>query len=202
MKRLTLGVGFISSGAYKARIDGQKTKGYITWQNMLKRCYCSKLHQKQPTYIGCSVSDDWLDYQNFAEWFYNHEYSDLGYQLDKDLLHAGNKIYSPEYCVFVPQELNKLLNDRKSARGDLPQGVYLDKHANRYKAQMRMYNKNVNLGRFKTPIEAYLVYKETKEEHVKVMANQWHNRIAQEVYKALIDWTLPDDPQQQYALHP
>lgn len=194
MTRLTLGMGFISSGVYKARIGGQKTRGYVTWHNMLKRCYCSKFHLKQPTYIGCSVTDEWLDYQNFAEWFYNHKYSNSGYHLDKDLLYTGNKIYSPKHCVFIPQELNKLLNDRKSARGDLPQGVYFDKQANKYKAQIRTYNKNNNLGRFKTPIDAYLVYKDAKENHVKIMANEWRDRIAPEVYQALLNWKLPDNP--------
>ena len=86
MSKLILGVATNSSGKYKSRVDGKIAKSYVTWKNMLQRVYCPKYQAKKPTYIGCSVSDEWLEYQDFAEWFDNREHSGYGYELDKDLL--------------------------------------------------------------------------------------------------------------------
>ncbi|AUS01986.1 hypothetical protein NVP3058O_068 [Vibrio phage 3.058.O._10N.286.46.B8] len=98
------GVGYIGIGKYKpseSRIDNPE---YILWRSILQRCYSKEFQIRAPTYIGCSVHTDWLNYQNFAE-FYHKNYVD-GYHLDKDLLVIGNKQYGPNTCVFVPHWLN------------------------------------------------------------------------------------------------
>lgn len=41
---------------------------YDRWVSMLTRCYSSKCHEKQPTYKGCSVCDEWLTFSNFRKW--------------------------------------------------------------------------------------------------------------------------------------
>ena len=69
------GVGYIGVGKYKVKEDGQITIQYYYWQSMLKRCYSDEYHRKQPTYIGCSVIDEWLNFQVFAEWFDNNFYT-------------------------------------------------------------------------------------------------------------------------------
>lgn len=190
MKKLFYGVGTNSKGRYKTTgIDGKITKAYRTWKNMLRRAYCPKGHASRPTYIGCSVAKEWLEYQEFAEWFENHEYSNCGYHLDKDLLLPGNKIYAPGRCTFVPRELNNLLLDSGAARGQYKQGVCLDKAANKFKAQVWV-GKRKHLGLFDTEQEAYHAYKEAKEANVKRMANHWKNDIADEVYHALMNWEL------------
>lgn len=188
MKKLIYGVGFNSGGKYKTADLG--TKAYNTWYRMLQRAYCSKAHAKYPTYVGCSVADEWLEYQEFAKWFENHDYSDCGYELDKDLLIQGNKIYAPDRCVFVPRQLNGLLTDRGAARGQYLQGVYFHKRDNKFVAQITINGKRKGLGYFDTELEAYFVYKEAKEQYVKRMANLWRDDIAANVYEALINWEL------------
>lgn len=192
MSKLILGVGFNSRGKYKSKIDGKKAKAYSAWQNMLKRAYCPKLHAIKPTYIGCSVADEWLDYQDFAEWFENHKYSDCGYHLDKDLLLPGNKIYAPGRCVFVPQQLNKLLTDHGNARGQYKQGVSFYKRDNNFVARIAVDGKQKKLGYFDTELEAYQAYKKAKEANVKRMALEWQDRIADNVFRALMDWQLTE----------
>lgn len=190
MARLIYGIGYNSKGRHKTRINGTHTLVYRTWHSMITRCYCAKLHARRPTYIGCSVADEWLDYQEFAQWFENHEYSDRGYQLDKDLLLPSNKMYAPDLCVFVPQELNKLLNDHSNARGQYPQGVNWCKQVGKYRVRASVDGKQQHLGYFDTPQEAYQAYKIAKEAHVKRMALEWQDRIADNVFDALMQWSL------------
>lgn len=188
MSKLILGVGTNSRGKYKSR--GKMAKAHTAWYNMLQRTYCSKLHAKYPTYIGCSVAEEWLEYQNFAEWFENHEYSNCDYHFDKDLLVPGNKVYAPDRCAFVPRQLNNLLLDSGAARGQYKQGVIFYKNGNRFRARIRIDGKLKGLGYFDTEQEAYQAYKTAKEARVKDMANRWRDDIADEVYRALINWEL------------
>lgn len=190
MKKLILGVATNSGGKYKSTIDSKVTKAHATWKNMLRRAYCPKYHTSQPTYLGCSVSEEWLEYQNFAEWFEAHDYSNRGYQLDKDLLIPGNKIYAPDRCVFVPRQLNNLLNGNSAARGQYKQGVSFNKRRNKFVVQIAVNGEQMYLGGFETELEAYNVYKEAKEQYVKDSANHWRDDIADEVYYALMNWEL------------
>lgn len=84
-----------------------ETREYKIWRDMLERCYCEKTQTKFPTYKGCSVCEEWKIYSNFKKWF--HENYIDGWELDKDILCIGNKVYSPQTCCFVPREINSLL---------------------------------------------------------------------------------------------
>lgn len=192
MKKLIYGVATNSKGRYKTIVDGKIAKSYNTWKSMLRRAYCPKLHVVNPAYIGCSASDEWLEYQEFAEWFENHEYSNHGYQLDKDLLIPGNKIYAPDRCVFIPQQLNKLLNGYGNSRGQYKQGVSFHKNTNKFVAHMGIDGKKKHLGYYDNEPGAYNTYKEAKERHVRNLALEWANSIQWEVFKALMLWELPE----------
>ena len=41
---------------------------YQTWTNMLNRCYSIKYQERNKTYIGCSVSEEWKTFSNFRSW--------------------------------------------------------------------------------------------------------------------------------------
>lgn len=90
------GIGFIGDGEYS--YQGNE-KAYSTWHGMLDRCYNPKYHEKYPTYINCTTCESWLNFQNFAPWFYEN-YKE-GLHLDKDIRIKGNKHYSPDTCKFV-----------------------------------------------------------------------------------------------------
>ena len=106
---------------------------YLAWQNMLKRCYSTKYKDKNPTYIGCSVTDEWLTFSVFKNWMMTQDFE--GNQLDKDLLVEGNKVYSPETCVFVTPMVNSFTIDRGASRGEFLIGVHWDKNAGKFKSQ-------------------------------------------------------------------
>lgn len=84
-------------------IDNTSTS-YYRWKNMIQRCYDKKVHKKyKPEYKDKSVCEEWLNYSNFKIWFDEHYVPCKNNQidLDKDLLVQGNKVYSPETCVFL-----------------------------------------------------------------------------------------------------
>lgn len=190
MSKLIFEVGYNSRGSHKAFSDGKQTNGYFVWRSMIERCYSAKYHEKCPTYIGCSVANEWHDFQDFAEWFYNNPYTDKGYHLDKDILIKGNKVYSSETCCLVPQELNKLLTSRDRARGVYPEGVSLKKGQSRFLSQISIEGKRKHLGYFDCPNKAHQAYKKAKERNVRDMAVKWRDRIADNVFNALMNWSL------------
>ena len=101
LTRTIVGVGFIGGLTHKTSINGVRTKEYTTWHNMLERCYSEKAQAIHPTYKGCTVCDEWHNFQNFAKWFLANNKD--GLHLDKDIKTKGNKVYSPENCMFVSQ---------------------------------------------------------------------------------------------------
>lgn len=151
-KRLVRGVG-VNDYTGSTYEGGVQMKSYVTWTGMLRRCYSKELHQRQPTYEGCSVSKDWLYYSKFKKWF-DDNYIE-GYQLDKDYLVADNKIYSDSTCIFIPQWLNKFIISNEQIRGSYPVGVSWNKRNNKYNALIRVNGKLKNLGTFDTSGEAY-----------------------------------------------
>jgi len=116
---------------------------YSAWHNMLKRCYNKGTQDKNPTYKGCSVCDEWLLFSNFKRWMDDNNYK--GEHLDKDILKEGNKIYSPDTCYLVSNRINNL------ARSLLVVcGANLHKETGKYRA----YFKGKHLGLFKVKVDA------------------------------------------------
>ena len=181
------GVGFVGCGKYLASIKRKHTPAYVIWKEMLNRCYNPNNLEKHPTYIGCSVDKGWHDFQVFAEWF-ERQYRADGWHLDKDLIVDGNKIYSASTCVFIPHQLNTLLGDCRSARGELPRGV--TRGGSGYVAQIRVDGKNHYLGVHSTASEAFLTYKKAKECNIKRMADEWRHLIDIRVYEALMNYDI------------
>ena len=124
---------------------------YHKWQDMLRRCFDSKYKEKYPTYKDVTCCNRWLCFANFLEDFaiLKNEYNwnvDEKLNLDKDILHKGNKIYSLENCVLVPDYINSLFTKNNAVRGDCPIGVSYHKRDRKYEAQCRINGKKIGLG--------------------------------------------------------
>lgn len=137
---------------------------YDRWKGMLVRCYSENSLKKHPTYEGCTVCDEWLYFSNFRKWMVDQDWE--GKQLDKDILFEGNKIYSPDTCVFVPKNVNLFVITRNKSRGDCMLGVSYDKKRKRFEARCSnpFTKKNEKLGRFKTELEAHQAWLKRKQE--------------------------------------
>ncbi len=183
---IVYGIGYSSIGKYSQK---EHRSAYRKWQGMLERCYSEKYHIKKPTYIGCSVSEDWFNFQIFADWFYDETngYKE-GYELDKDILKKGNKIYSPETCCFIPPEINICFVKSNSRRGILPIGVR--KNHNGFQARVSVNGYTKSVGTYPTQKQAFLVYKEKKESYIKDLADKNKDNILPKVYNALINYVV------------
>ena len=117
----TCGVGYLGEGKYKTRENGTNKKEFNIWHHTLRRCYDPKYQEKHPTYKDCKVEDYLLNFQNMHEWIDENYYEIPGEEmcLDKDILCKGNKIYSRDTCIFVPQRINKLFTKSDKARGKI-----------------------------------------------------------------------------------
>lgn len=183
------GVGVIGERPKETSVQRKKT--YSMWKKMIERCYCSERYHKNPTYSECSVSEYFKNFANFYNWCEHQVGFSVGrFALDKDILIKGNKIYSENTCCFVPTEINNLFVKSDKLRGSTPIGVYFSKANNKYRAEVRLYGKGKYLGSFETPEEAFYVYKEAKEKHIKEVAEKWRDEIDIRVYEVLLRYEV------------
>ncbi|AHF08581.1 hypothetical protein [Desulfitobacterium metallireducens] len=191
------GHGKIGFGEQKAYINGKATNVYSIWNAMLQRCFSQKIKAKYPTYKDCTVSDDFLNFQTFSRWYKDNYYEIKGesesLQLDKDILYPGNKIYSPETCCLLPRSINVLFTKNDASRGELPIGVSLTKN-DRYMSRCQIgTGKKQYLGTFDTPQDAFIAYKEFKEQRIKDIADQYKSVIPLKLYNAMYNYQVVDD---------
>ena len=202
--RTIFNVGYIGEGKYDTKIKGKRTKAYTVWRGIMERGYSEEFKEKRPTYRDCYVCEEWHNFQNFAKWYEENYYECNGEKmcLDKDILIKGNKIYSPETCVFVPERINMLFTKSDAIRGDYPIGVqYRHKIVDGYEYDyLEVYccitenkrKKGKYLGTFplNRPFQAFYTYKIFKEKYIKQVADEYKNKIPQKLYDAMYKYEV------------
>lgn len=200
--KLVQGVG-LNDGKYPAQICLIAVKEYNLWNSMLARC-TKRVWKRQPSYIGTSCSENFKHYSFFYEWcqeqkgFNNKDEKGNKWHLDKDILVKGNKVYSEDVCVFVPQRINSLLLRNGASRGEYPVGVCLDSRGNRFVSRCnnnpeKAKTKQRHLGYFDTPQEAFQAYKTFKEALIKEVANEYKEQLDSRVYEALMNYEVNEN---------
>ena len=181
------GKGYLGEGKYKVSENRKLKKEYKIWHSMLTRCYDPKLHEKRSTYKDCKVEDYLLDFQHMATWIDDNYYEIPGEKmcLDKDILCKGNKVYSRDTCIFVPERINTLFTKRDNSRGNDPIGVS-DLPSGTYRVFCNNgYGKSVYLGVYLTKEEAFQVYKQYKEKVIKEVIDSYEGIIPEPYYTRL-----------------
>lgn len=175
------GRGLLTLGKYPTSVNGKQSKEYSLWTGMLARVYSGK-HR---SYDDCAVSENFLNFQYFAEWCQDQFGFGLdGYELDKDLLFKGNKIYSEDTCVFIPRELNRALPLQKFARGDNPLGVSIVS-GNIHRPFLATLTKTGYSSCHETAEEAFVAYKNVKEDYMRSLAVKYKGVVDNRVIVAL-----------------
>lgn len=187
--KLVYGVGF-NDRSRQAFSNGIHLKEYRTWSNML-RCYSDDFVLNNPTYLGVTVSDNFKHYSYFYDWCHDQiGFGENGFQISKNILSKQCKKYSEENCVFIPQELNKLLTKSDASRGLLPVGIDFNKANNKYRVRVRVDGRSKLLGYFTDVIDAFVVYKEHKEREIKSIAERNKHKIDIRAYDALMNYKV------------
>lgn len=171
--------------------DGStKTFAYMAWASMIRRCYSKKPNGK--SYRECSVDERFRIFSDFSEWAKSQiGHGEPGFHLDKDLIQKGNKVYSPDLCVFLPADINNLLQLQKGRRGNLPIGVTAKREQpGFFYASMSVANKKFNIARCTTPNDAFEAYKAHKESRIKMLAELWKEKIDPRAFDALMRYEV------------
>lgn len=180
---------------YPVCVKHKIIKEYDAWFDMLRRCCSKKYKDKKPTYENVSCCKEWLFFENFYEWLHSQSNFEKWlhgkrWAIDKDILVKGNKVYSPETCCLVPQNVNSLFVKSNAVRGDLPIGV--QKHQKKYRACFNIFNKYVKLPVKNSINEAFTDYKIYKEHYIKQIAKiEYSNgNITKRCYDAMINYKV------------
>lgn len=186
-ERTYYGKGYLGEGKYKVSENGKRTDKYYIWFNMLRRCYDPKHKEKYSTYKNCKTEEYFLNFQNMGEWIEENYYEVPGEKmcLDKDILCKGNKVYSRETCIFVPERINLLFVKSDKRRGNDPIGVSPNSSGNYQVRCSNGYGKRIYLGTYTTEEEAFQVYKNYKERIIREVIDSYEGKIPEPFYSRL-----------------
>lgn len=193
------GVGIVGN-KYKTHmmVDGVRKprREYMIWTDMIRRCYDEKDHIRHPTYKDCTVSDNFKSYEYFYEWCQKQKgFGSPGWQLDKDLLVPGNKIYSEDTCCFLPSEINTALITKVRSNGETLVGVRkMHGSKNSYRARCRVgKDEFIESKAMKTQEEAFQFYKFFKEQYIRKLAKQYKDSLSEMAFHRLMNFTVSPD---------
>lgn len=178
-------VGYIGVGVYQTGTAKKHTPEYQNWTCMIRRCYDLTLKERYSAYFGdCTVCDEWHNFQIFSKW-YNDNIYQVGTErmhIDKDILIPGNRLYSPDTCLIVPQRINMLFLQKPNKYG-LPNGIK-PSSSGRYEAK---YNGKY-LGVFDSIEEATIAHDREKKNAIIKVANDYKGKIPEKLYDSLLAW--------------
>lgn len=181
--RENFGVGYL--GSMDGVVDHQRLRS--KWGGMLNRCYNNKYHESKPTYKECKVSEYFQNFTNFYLWAKGQVgFNIVDWELDKDILLRGNKIYSEDTCVFVPREINTLIfnSDGKFS------GVRFDNNSKKWQVRVNKLGVSLSFGYYEDKDTAMKLYAREKENVIREVAEKWKGKIDDRAYNALINWNI------------
>lgn len=187
-----LNIGYIGEKTYD-KFDSNIKHIYGIWTKILTRCYATENNTRATSYKNCEVCEEWKCFNNFLKWYLDNQYKcDEQLCVDKDILVHNNRIYSPEYCLLVPERINLLFIKSLSLRGTLPIGVsYYWFNNDKYLASMKTGNrKNLHIGIYNTVNEAFEAYKKFKENYIKKIADEYKDIIPNKIYDILYNYQV------------
>ena len=146
---------------------------YSAWKSLIVRCNSEKYQSKRESYIGCTVSGEWLRFSMFQKWWEDNQVD--GWHLDKDVINYGNKNYGPKQCVFVPPMVNNFVLDSAAARGQWPIGVSWDSRRNAFSSNCRnpISGKLEFLGCFPSAEEAHEKWRVRKMQLIPILCEKF-----------------------------
>ena len=187
------GIGYIGGNEYNGTNVINGVNLWDRWVGMITRCYKPTNPKSAITYKECTVTTEWLNFQNFAKWCESNIYNipNETLCLDKDILLKHNKIYSPDKCCFVPAEINSLFTRRERDRGDLPIGVSINQTTGKkYYATLSRKRLGKKCYYADSIEEAFNFYKIEKELYIKYVADIYKEYLPLKIYNAMYSYEV------------
>lgn len=180
------------NGLYLRKHNGELTYEGMYHHKLMIRSTNAKYKSHRPTYKDVTVSENFKDFQFFAEWCNNQVgFGTAGFVLEKDLLVPGNRIYSEDTCIFVPDIINSFLTFNKTRQNGLPIGVSWSSTEDCYRSYCAQLNgKNKTLGRFDNPSSAFKAYCLFKEDLARKLATTYSGKIDNRALAALLTFKV------------
>lgn len=192
-------VGIVGT-KYPRSTNCKNIREYEAWKCILRRCYDNKTKSRQPTYNEVTCCEEWLNYENFYEWLHSQPNFDKWlngkrWAIDKDIFVKRNKLYSPDTCTLVPQNINCLFLKREAQRGEYPIGVRYRNDGFVAVCRNPFEDRAEELGSYSMPERAFQAYKDYKENIIKQVAEiEYKNEnITEECYKAMMEYEVEID---------
>lgn len=183
---------------FNVKINGKSkhSKLYELWTALLKSMY----NPKMSSYGKQTMCRDWLNFQEFCDWYELNYYELPGERLilTNNLIDKNNTVFSPETTFLLPETIFKALSFKKIERQNgLPLGVRVQKslYAANIKKSVRTsqgtyVSRTVHLGGYQTPEEAFEAYKQAKENYLKELAERYIDYIPYKAYDALYKFKI------------
>lgn len=157
---------------------------YSRWSAILQRCYKPFGESTKCNYSNCEMCEEWKYFPNFKKWFIDNNIE--GWEIDKDVLFKGNKIYSPDTCCFLPKEVNNFFTIKeRTKKENLPIGVF--KQGKRF----FVINKGDKTF-FDSKDEAFDFYIKTKNSSARQLAEKYNGLIDDRIYDILINFDIKE----------
>lgn len=168
-------IKYVCKGIGANDMDNPDHYIYTKWRSMLHRCYVGT----KSCYENVEVCDEWKKLSNFHAWMKNQDYE--GLVLDKDLKSGDKKIYSPETCMFIPDNINSLITDKAS--GEHKRGVYYNKDKGLFQAQVvnPLSKKTEYLGRYLDEDSAHTAYRKRKYAICREICDNLEDKVLEEL---------------------
>lgn len=198
---------YIGVGKYDSKGDYERI--HSIWYHIFRRTNNIDNLKIYEAYKDVKVDYRWYNYQNFATWMDNYLQSlnpDFRnkYQIDKDILQWGiePKIYGPDTCCLVPPIINAIMSS--NLKNSISSGVIkCTGCTNSFYTEIRIQKERKYLGTYKTPEEAFQVYKEAKERYIRELADYYYsiNAIHKEIRDILYRIDIqPDGSEKLYTI--
>ncbi|MEN3752517.1 hypothetical protein ABC733_06730 [Mangrovibacter sp. SLW1] len=161
-----------------------RTKILISRLNMIYRV------NNDTNYKDVTICDEWLnDKEAYYHWYLANMIE--GWHLDKDILSGESKIYSPETCMFVPNEVNLMFRKKYSNSSLMYKGIM--KNGTGYRMKSTFNGKSKNGKTHHTQEEAYVDYLHHRIECFQLLQRKYSNHTKLcEVIKCEIEQCLAE----------
>lgn len=154
---------------------------YTIWNSM--RCRCNKGYAKLSEYFENFW--EWLDWAKQQKGFMCEDESGKIYQMETDLFSTGDKVYSKETVVFVPNAINQMCKPTK--RGSMPKGIqYFEEREKPYRVYKPYGGKQKHLGYYETLEQAVEAALKGRKEHLDSLKELYGDSVDHRVFDELM----------------